>query len=70
MEHLSNPLVLLAIAILGPVLRDIIVAILKDKSKALLGDKDPSNDSAAAALKAAAEAIEHLKLTLPVPKKK
>lgn len=72
MQHLSHPLVLLAIAILGPLLRDLVVGLLKSKAKELLTDKNPGNDTAGKALADAASAIERLKLSMaptPPPKR-
>lgn len=65
---LSHPAVLLAVAILGPLLRDLVVGVLRSRAKQLRGDKDPKNDGEAALLEAAAEAIEKARVALGAKK--
>lgn len=61
---LSHPAVLLALAILGPLVRDFVVGVLRSRAKTLRADKDPSNDGEAALLEAAAAAIEKARVAL------
>lgn len=64
----TNPAILLAIAILGPLVRDFVVGVLRSRAKQLRGDKDPKNDGEAALLEAAAEAIEKARVALGAKK--
>jgi len=67
-ELASNPAVLLAIAILGPLLRDLVVSVLRAQAKKMKADKDPKNDDEAALLLAAADAIEKARIALGAKK--
>ena len=61
---LSNPFVLLALAILGPLVKDLVVGLLRASKQRMLTDGDPKNDDAAKILGDAADAIEKLKIHL------
>lgn len=65
---LTNPMVLLLLAILGPLVRDVVVALLREAKRRLLADKDPNNDSAAVALGIAADHLEKARISLQPPK--
>lgn len=67
---LTHPAVLLAIAILGPILRDLVVASLREGAKRLRSDKDPGNDGVAAALDIAADAVAQARVKIGLPAKK
>ena len=66
---LSNPLVLLALAILGPLVKDVVQALLRAHAKRLLADKDPGNDALANAENAAADGLDKVRIPLTPPKK-
>lgn len=57
----SHPAFLLAVAILGPLVRDFVVQVLRARAKAARTDKDPTNDAGADVLEAAADALEKAK---------
>lgn len=63
-----NPVILLAIAILGPLLRDLVVSVLRAQARKMKTDKDPKNDDEAALLLAAAEALEKVRVALGAKK--
>ena len=65
----ANPVVLLAIAILGPLVRDLVVGVLRAQAKKMRADKDPKNDGEAALLEAAAEALEKARVAIAAAKK-
>lgn len=64
----SNPVILLAIAILGPLVRDLVVGVLRAQAKKIRGDKDPKNDVEADVLEAAAAALEKARIALNAKK--
>lgn len=63
-ELASNPALLLAIAILGPLVRDLVVGVLRAQARRMRADKDPKNDDQAALLEAAAAALEKARVAL------
>lgn len=55
---LVHPAFLLALAILGPLVRDFVAKLLRQRAREVRTDKDPKNDGQAAILDAAADAVE------------
>jgi hypothetical protein len=54
----SNPLVMIALVMLGGILKDVVVAVLRGMAKKWKSDKDPNNDALADGVEAAANAID------------
>lgn len=58
---LSHPVVVLAIAFLGSLLKDLVVGVLRQIAKRFLSDKDKGNDELARLLDDAADALDKLR---------
>lgn len=61
----QNPLFFVALAVLGPLLKDFAVVAMRRLAHGFRSDKDPKNDGAAVLLDSAADAIERLRVQLP-----
>lgn len=55
---LSHPFVLLSLAILGPLVKDVVKALLRGWAKRVRADKDPANDGLADAADAVADGLD------------